>query len=341
MAMDGARTFLSAARSTIEAMWNTRAREYTRRALRTGTSALRESAWFAVFATYLALISAAAQTNQPIALAEVPLKSPNGDLLVEARINGSEPLLFKIDTGFGITTINPNRVESLHLERVGQMTIIGIAGEEQADTYAKAVFDFGGATYSPRRVASLPSDARRRWRKRDGILGEGFFRRFVVELDVAKQRLRLYEPKTFEYHGSGEIIPISFKRDTPIIDATITPEGKGAIAGRFEIDTGCDGELCLGHEFVAANHLLEESDAGQNETRRGVGGGAQIRTGILSELRIGKLIVKKPTANFFLEGSPAGDGQAGHIGLGVLERYKMIFDYSRLRLILEPNPGTN
>jgi predicted aspartyl protease len=289
----------------------------------------------------LTLMSASAQTNPPTALAEVPLKSRNGDLLVETRINGSEPLLFKLDTGFGITTINPNRVESLHLERVGQMTIVGIAGEEQADTYANAVFDFGGATYSPRRIASLPSDARRRWRKRDGIIGEGFFRRFVVEIDVAKQRIRLFEPKTFEYNGSGEILPISFKKDTPIIEATIKPEGRDAITGRFEIDTGCDGELCVGKDFVTSNHLLEDSNAGLNDTRRGVGGGAEIREGTLSELRIGKLIVKKPSANFFLEGSPAGEGQAGHIGLGVLERYKMIFDYARNRLILEPYASTN
>ena len=286
-------------------------------------------------------MSALAQTNSPIALAEVALKSQSGDLLVETRINGSEPLLFKLDTGFGVTTIHPNRVKSLNLERVGHMTIIGIAGEEQADTYAKAVFDFGGATYTPRRIASLPSEARRRWRKRDGILGEGFFRRFVVEIDVAKQRLRLFEPKTFEYNGSGEALPISFKKDTPIIDATITPQGRTPIAGRFEIDTGCDGDLCIGHEFVAANHLLDDGDAAQSDTRRGVGGGAEIRTGTLSELRMGTLVVKKPSANFFLEGSPAGDGQSGHIGLGVLERYKMIFDYSRLRIILEPYAATN
>jgi hypothetical protein len=286
-------------------------------------------------------MSASAQTNQPIALAEATLKTRNGDLLVETRINGSEPLLFKFDTGFGVTTIHPDRVESLNLERVGHITIIGIAGEEQADTYAKAVFDFGGATYSPRRIAALPSEARRRWRKRDGILGEGFFRRFVVEIDVAKQRLRLYEPKTFEYHGSGEVLPISFKRDTPIIDAIIAPEGRAPISGRFEIDTGCDGDLCIGHEFVAANHLLDEGNSAQSDTRRGVGGGAEIRSGTLSELKMGNLVVKKPSANFFLEGSPAGEGQAGHIGLGVLERYKMIFDYSRLRIILEPYAATN
>jgi hypothetical protein len=42
------------------------------------------------------------------------------------------------------------------------------------------------------------------------------------------------------------------------------------------------------------------------------------------------------SANFFAEGSPAGEGLAGHIGLGVLREFKVIFDYSRRRMILEP-----
>src|SRR5205814_8153312 len=105
----------------------------------------------------------------------------------------------KLTIDSGATTNPPTRFAPPDLELIGHMTIVGIAGEEQADTYAKAVSDFGGATYAPRRIASLPSEARRRWRNHDGILGEGFFRRFVVEIDVAKQRLRLFEPKTFEY----------------------------------------------------------------------------------------------------------------------------------------------
>jgi predicted aspartyl protease len=243
---------------------------------------------------------------------------------------------FKVDTGFGISIINPKRAEALKLERVGHMGIIGIAGEEQADTFKGAVFDFKGKTYEPRRIAALPSEANRRWRTRDGILGAGLFRRFVVEIDVPGKRMTLWEPGTFVYAGKGEVIPLSFKRDTPIIDAEILPEGKSAIKGRFEIDTGCDDYVCLGHEFVAANHLLREDDSSEKDARRGVGGSAEIRSGKLAELHMGKLVVKKPSANFFLEGSPAGDGQAGHIGLGALQKYRMIFDYSRLRMILEP-----
>jgi hypothetical protein len=280
-----------------------------------------------------ALAAALAQTNAASSFVEIPIKTRNGDLLVEARINHSEPLWFKLDTGFGITMLNPSRVEPLRLERVGKMTIVGIAGEEEAATYRGAVFDFGGLSYEPRRVAVLPSEAGRRWRKRDGILGAGFFRRFVVEIDADKERVRLFEPGPFTYTGSGEILPLEFKQDTPIVEATLVPPGADPIQGRFEIDTGCDDCVCLGHDFVAAHRLLESRNA--SDTRRGIGGSAEIRPGLLAELRLGKLVVKNPSANFFVEGSPAGDGQAGHIGLGALQRFRMIFDYSRRRLILE------
>jgi hypothetical protein len=261
----------------------------------------------------------------------------HGDLLVQTRINGSEPLEFKLDTGFGVSVINPKRAEALHLEHTGHMGIIGIAGEEQADTYKGAVFDFAGKTYEARRIAALPSETRRRWRTRDGILGAGFFRRFVVELDLPGKQMTLREPEKFVYTGKGQVIPIYFKSDTPIIDAEIVPPGKAAIKGNFEIDTGCDDCVCVGHEFVTANHLLEGTDEAANDSRRGIGGSADIRTGKLVELRMGPVTVKQPSANFFLDGSPAGEGQAGHIGLGALERYRVIFDYSRKRMILEEN----
>jgi hypothetical protein len=46
--------------------------------------------------------------------------------------------------------------------------------------------------------------------------------------------------------------------------------------------------------------------------------------------------VMKPQTDFFLNGSPAGPGLAGHIGFASLRQFKVIFDYSRQRMILEP-----
>ena len=51
------------------------------------------------------------------------------------------------------------------------------------------------------------------------------------------------------------------------------------------------------------------------------------------------IIHPKPQTDFFLEGSPVDAGLAGHIGIGALNRFKVIFDYSRRQMILEAPAG--
>ncbi len=283
----------------------------------------------------LGCLTLGAQTNHPAGVTQVPIELRRGDLLVRSRVNGSAPLTFKLDTGFGINTLHPSLVESLKLQRAGRLKIIGIAGDEQAATYSGAVFNFGSMIYSPRRVAVLPSDARRRVESRAGILGSDFFRKFVVEVDPAAHTMKLHSPTEFNYTGHGEIIPLEFAEDTPIIDACVRANGNGAVCGKFEIDTGCDDAICLGADFVATHTILKSAEAGKKSARQGVGGGIETRQTKLDQLQIGKLTVDKPSCNCFLRGSPASNGQVGHIGMGALQNFKFTFDYSRKRLILE------
>src|SRR5262245_11193843 len=98
------------------------------------------------------------QTAAERGCVEVPIRFRHGDLLVTAHTDGLKPLTFKLDSGFGITTIKPELAEKLGLERAGRLVIDGIAGEESAATYRGANFDFGGEAFRPRRVAALPSE---------------------------------------------------------------------------------------------------------------------------------------------------------------------------------------
>ncbi|MSU58728.1 MAG: hypothetical protein EXS35_11250 [Pedosphaera sp.] len=278
---------------------------------------------------------AAESTNQSSPIARLPLEIRRGAALVKARVNDSQPLAFKLDTGFGVTTIHPDLVESLGLKPAGTLTINGIAGTEKANWYSGATFDFGGEKYSPRSVAVIPSDAQRPRRARDGILGSGFFRRFVVEIDPRENTVTLRDPERFNYKGKGEIIPLQFRRDTPIVEATFKFPDQAPVIARYEIDSGCDGALCLGHDFVKTNKLDELTLPRRNGSRTGVGGSVDTHEGRLPQFQLGTQTLTNVSANFFAEGSPAGEGLAGHIGWGVLREFKVIFDYSRRRMILE------
>src|SRR6185503_18942939 len=55
----------------------------------------------------------------------------------------------------------------------------------------------------------------------------------------------------------------------------------------------------------------------------------------------GRFIVAKPIAAFPSRGLFAREGAAGNVGGGILRRFKVIFDYSRQRVILEPNKHFN
>ena len=289
----------------------------------------------ASFVLLVALSSWANTSFGASRVATIPINTSRDRIMVPARVNGSNGLSFMLDTGFSTTMIHPDLTEALKLRRVGEITVIGIAGEEKAPTYEGAVFEIGGAKYEPRRVAALISDANRR-RRRDGIIGAGLFRQYVIEIDFADKQLVLYAPTNFNYSGAGQIVPLRFRRfgTTPIVTATINITNGPGIAGEFEIDTGCDSGVCLGHDFIEANHLL-----GDRETRAGgkfgVGGGVKTRSGHLPQLQIGAVRIDRPDTDFFIDGSPVDRGLAGHIGVGVLRRFKVIFDYSRKQMILE------
>lgn len=283
----------------------------------------------------VALTEEVATNETSSVAARVPLELRRGAAFVKARVNDSELLAFKLDTGFGVTTVHPELAEPLGLKPAGTLTINGIAGQEPADWLSGATFDFGGTKYSPRRVARIPSDAQRPRRQRDGILGAGFFRRFVVELNATDRAMTLHHAERFIYSGNGEIVPLQFRRDTPTVEATINLPDREPIRARYEIDSGCDGALCLGHDFVQTHKLSEAVAHKRNSSRTGVGGSVDTHETRLPGFQIGGHKLANVEANFFREGSPVDDDLAGHIGMGVLREFKVIFDYSRRRMILE------
>jgi predicted aspartyl protease len=263
--------------------------------------------------------------------ADVVAEFKRGHVYIQARLKGVEkPISMMLDTGFTVNTLRPELAEEAGLKRTGATRIMGIAGQEEAPIYGGAVFIFGTLRYEARRIAALPSD--RGSRREDGIFGASFFRRFVVEIDGKK--VTLHEPTAFNYMGNGEVIPFKIRQQTPVLEATLPLPNREPVKGQFELDTGCTGGLCLAHDFAESNHLLEASGETSRTERRGIGGGAGIQEGHLPELLIGKSRVLKPSTSFFTSGSPAEKGLAGHIGWDTLRKFKVIFDYSRQRLIL-------
>jgi len=283
----------------------------------------------------LAIFAARLFADEALSLpVTLPIKLSHNRVILPGKINDL-PLNFLIDSGCSIPTVHPDIIDQLKLTSSGSVRINGIAGEERAPTYRGVVVDLGPVDYRPRSVASVPSEREQSRRRRDGVLGYGFFRRFTVEFDTRAQTIKLHSPTNFTYTGRGEIIPFRIRDEIPVVEASIILPDKEPIKSEYEVDTGCDSGLCLGAKFVDQNKLLETIEHRSSE-KFGIGGSVETKSGTIPILRLGKLDVQKPQTDFFREGSPVDEPMAGHIGMGLLHRYKVILDYQRKQLILEP-----
>jgi hypothetical protein len=285
------------------------------------------------FLVVLAAITVCFARAEESLIATLPAKLQHNRILLSAKINEAGPFTFLIDSAATIPTLNPRLVDELKLEPSGRVRINGIAGIERAPTYRDVKFEFGRAIYKPRRVASIQSE-RDHSRRRDGVIGSGFFETFVVEIRPKEKVVKLHSPSAFTYEGKGEVVPFRLREEIPVVDGGVELPDGSTLKGEFEVDTGCDSGICLGEHFVKEHSLLEKL-SGKASEKFGVGGSVDTTDVKIPLFRMGGKEFKNAQSDLFLDGSPVDKPLAGHIGMGVLGRAVVIFDYSRKRIILE------
>jgi S1-C subfamily serine protease len=107
----------------------------------------------------------------------------------------------------------------------------------------------------------------------------------------------------------------------------------------LHIDLGSGGALGLNWNFIESNNLVASSRQTIESFSLGVGGETKTLVGRVQSLRLGRLTIQSPVTSFALaQGRGVRSDSAGRIGNQILRRSKVILDYSRKQLILEPLP---
>jgi hypothetical protein len=280
---------------------------------------------------------------------DVPFEIASNKPWVQVRVNGSTPQWFILDTGCAGGSVVARTAATrlgLRLGNETQTAELG-AGEGVELTITSThdvTLDVGGVALKPTEVGVFPLDHVEPYEGRalDGLLGGDFMREHVVELDYAHKKLRVYDPLTFEYHGSAAPIPITFDGGLVVAEATMTPPKRAAIPCHVVIDTGVRTTVVWYSPFVQKESLLASQPRLVTGT---IGGGAGGETkgdiGRLESLQIGALTIAKPTVVFSRDttGVFAGTDEDGIVGGELLRQCRVTFDYPHKRLYLEPNPG--
>ena len=178
-------------------------------------------------------------------------------------------------------------------------------------------------------------------RRADGLIGKDFLERFVVEIDYQTGRMNLYDPSKYVYSGTGTSLPITLA-EGPIIEARIAMPGRGSLPCRLLVDAPFTGTLSFSRPFVEKHRLLDAATALTPQLlkskMRGVGGESLTYIGRVGSLTVGPHSFERPIAEFCLAegGTLARSDIDGLIGAEILRRFRVIFDFPHLRMILEP-----
>lgn len=278
---------------------------------------------------------------------EVPFEVESNHMIIPVSVNGSRPLRYVLDTGGqGASLYNSAVADSLDLKIVGTMRVRG-AGNGGAAAQASVAEDvnfkigdveLSGGMLAVRRLPPGSGLAA----SRDGVIGRPVFGNLVVEVDWEKKVVRFYEPTKYNYTGKGVILPLTFDEGgRPYTMASVAVAGDKRVPVKLVVDTGGSHALSLD----VGSHAEIKLPEGAVKTALGMGASGEVtgHRARVKNFQLGDYSLTDVPADFpdASAGTAGIGGRQGNLGAGVLRRFKIIYDYSRQRMIVEPNKFFN
>jgi predicted aspartyl protease len=292
----------------------------------------------------------------------IPFELVDDHIYLRVSVNGSSPLSFILDTGASHTILNLRNANAfgMGLQPLGKVE--GGIGAESPDAFLitdKVLFSLPGVVLSDESLVAIPLDKTEEClgqaneggivpnvpagqsvkegmrRVVDGVLGKDFFSSFVVEIDYAARLINLFDPDSYKYTGRGKSLPLEIDPQYIFVRAQVKAPGRPPATARLVVDTGA-GALSITKQFAEAHKILPPPEKLTPAPECGIAGLAKEATlvGTLEALQLGGYKLSNPLTVFYQK--TAARGYDGLLGGTALRNYKVIFDYSRSRMILEP-----
>ena len=265
----------------------------------------------------MSLVSAAA-APQPVAV--IPFTDNGALVSLHVRVGRSAPRPFTLDSGASASVIDTGVAARLRMRADGSRIGHGAgAGPVRFSLYHNVSLTAGGARWVAPTMYGVALGHTGTTLREDGLVGSDVFFRYVVEVDYAKHRLLLYEPKRFRYTGAGTAVPLTIAKHVPYAAVVVKVRGRAAQVRRLLIDSGSEDMVddAIVGTSTAPKQLISTS---------GLGRSVRAYAGPIEWSRIGP---------FTLRGLTGTSGGVPLLGSGVLRRFHVTFDYSRKRMYLQ------
>lgn len=264
-------------------------------------------------------------------------------IIVEAKLNGKGPFNFLLDTGVNTSIITDAGIQDSVTFTKGRAVDIAGAG---AGSDLHAYFASGlkvtlpGITSENLGFAVLSEDVLNLGSYVGipvaGILGYDFFNSFLIEANFRKLTLILHPPGMQPKKKNFEPLPIMLEENKPYVTTSIINDKQETVPVKLLLDTGAGYALSL--ECGSEKRVKLPGKTLRSQLGVGLAGVVNGHLGRISALQLGKYQIKQVLASF----PDSADVQAknrvtrnGTLGLELLKRFTVIFDYPHRMLYLK------
>jgi len=267
-------------------------------------------------------------------------------VIIKLSINNRGPFNFVLDTGVGLMLMtDPKMIDSIGPTSKRIIKIAGLGEGDDFEAYATPPLkvDIPGLTSYDVAATILKTDhfnlSNYVGIPIHGLLGYEFFSNLAVKLDFMDSTLTAYRPKDVRLFRKGTKIPISIEARKPYILTTIKLPNAAPQQAKLVVDLGA------GHP-VSLENMIKKHGLPQNFITANLGVGlAGPITGFLSridEVDLGKYKIKSVITSFPNDYDSTtmkymSVARDGNLGIGLLKRFTVIFDYPDNVLYLKPN----
>lgn len=275
----------------------------------------------------------------------VPFKMVKNLMIIKLIVNGKGPFNFVLDTGVGLFLISdPKLIDSVAIKNLRSITISGFGDGEPLSAYVTPSIDVGFGSTSAKGISAAIL-------KKDifelsnyvgmpvhGLVGYEFFNSFIVRINFSLSTLTIYKPETQFVPRKGYRIPLSIEDRKPYLLSQIELKSGEKVVAKLILDTGAGHPLSL-ETYEGAPFEIPEVNI---EGNLGIGltGPISGRIGRVLSVTLGKYKLENVIAAFpdyeDVGAKVYSVSRNGNMGITVLKRFNVVFDYNSSALYIKP-----
>lgn len=275
----------------------------------------------------------------------IPFELVNNLPVIKVNINGTD-YSFLLDTGVNSTILFiPDSLTDIKRTKIPvQISGLGSGSSLKGFKTANNLIKVGNAVDRSHELY-LIYDTTLNFSPRmgipvNGILGNSFFRNFIVKIDYSANRIIIYDPDKYSYSNCKKCVdlPLNFYQQKPYLNLVIS-DGINSHEVTLLVDSGSSDALWL---FDQGNFIKEDpKNYFEDFLGLGLSGNISGKRSRIPQVEIGDYIMKEVSTSFpeskSIQKARLYDERDGSIGGGLLSRFDIIFDYGNGKIRLDKN----